>query len=213
MKIELGNSQLTLLPDRAVHWPEQDAVLVADVHLGKDQVFRRQGMAVPAGVLGQDLARLSTLIRETAAKRLLILGDWVHAPPRSGEPWADDIAAWRAVMAPLEIDLVLGNHDRQLDHWLKRWGIQGHQDVLEIGGLRLVHEWTPDMAGPGLSGHLHPGVRIRSARENLRLPAFLRSPDHLVLPAFGGFTGLMEIEDFPATERYVTTGRQVLKLP
>ena len=213
MQIELGPAQLTLLPDRAVHWPAQSAVLVADVHLGKDQVFRRQGVAVPAGVLDQDLSRLSSLVREAAAKRLLILGDWVHAQPEPGEPWADDITAWCAAMAPLKIDLVLGNHDRDLDPWLQRWGMQGHSDELELGGLKLQHEWTPDTTGPGLSGHLHPGVRIRSARENLRLPAFLRSSEHLVLPAFGRFTGLMEIEHFPATERYVTTGRRVLKLP
>lgn len=213
MQIELGPARLTLLPDRAVHWPGQNALLVADVHLGKDHVFRRQGVAVPAGVLEQDLSRLSTLVRETRAERLVILGDWVHAPPEHDEAWAEDIAAWCAVMAPLKIDLILGNHDRHLDGWLTRWGIDGHGDRLELGGLNLLHEWTPDTTGPSLSGHLHPGVRIRSAREHLRLPAFLRAPDHLVLPAFGRFTGMMEIDHFPATERYVTTGRQVLKLP
>lgn len=213
MQIELGSARLTLLPDRAVHWPERNAIFVADVHLGKDQVFRRQGLAVPAGVLAQDLARLTKLIDETDAKRLVILGDWIHAPPEPGERWTEEIGAWRTSLDHLAIDLVLGNHDRQIDVWLERWGIQGHRDQMELGGLRLCHEWTPGQAGPGMSGHLHPGVRLRSARENLRLPAFLRSPDHLVLPAFGRFTGLMEIDDFPAIERYVTTGRRVFKLP
>ncbi len=217
MKIALGPHALELLPDRAVWWPDQSTLLVADVHLGKDQVFRRQGLAVPAGVLQHDLDRLDQLIEETEAERLVILGDWVHAPPQIEDDWPDLIGQWRAEHADIEMDLVLGNHDRELELWLHQWQINGHPERLDVEGLALMHEWRRGIAQPGLSGHLHPGARLKTRREQLMLPAFLLHSDpgqeHLVLPAFGRFTGLMDNVNFPWQRRFITTGQRVLPLP
>jgi DNA ligase-associated metallophosphoesterase len=211
--IELGNETLTLHPAHAVVCAEQRAVLVADVHLGKDQVFRNQGVAVPSGVLQSDLARLSALVEETGAERLIVLGDWVHAPPRQGDAWPNEIRAWRGQHRSLSVELVEGNHDRDLSRWLEDWNIVDHGSRIKLGGLTLVHEWHTGLTGPGISGHLHPGAVIRSGHERVRLPAFLKSNDHLVLPAFGRFTGLMDCPAFPAREQWVIAESSVLPLP
>lgn len=213
LAIHLAGHELLLLPDRAVYWPAHRALMLADVHLGKDTVFRRQGLAVPAGVLEQDLARLDGLLSQTRAKRLIVLGDWVHAPPVGDEGWPEQIELWRARHTELQVELVLGNHDRQLDHWLKRWNIAAHKPALEIDGLTLVHEPDDAQGRPGLSGHLHPGIRLRQRRDSLRLPAFLLGAEHLVVPAFGRFTGLMDEVDFPTERSFVTSGKQVYEVP
>jgi len=217
LKLELAGEQLELLPDRAVWWADQSALLVADVHLGKDQLFRRQGLAVPSGVLLQDLERIEVLLEETEASRLIILGDWVHAPPHPDDEWPDQIGQWRADLSEIEMDLVLGNHDRELITWLHQWQIEGHVNQLELGGLTLVHDWSAKLNRPGLSGHLHPGARLKTKREQLMLPAFLMDQtmgrEHLVLPAFGRFTGLMEPVEFPWDRRFITTGQRVVVLP
>lgn len=213
IRIQLADQQLELLPERAVFWPRQHTLLLADVHLGKDQVFRRSGVAVPAGVLAADLARIDALLYRTGAERLIVLGDWVHAPPQPGEDWPAQIMTWRASHPTLAIDLVLGNHDRALERWLERWGICGHPTWLDLGGLRLVHEWTDAGGQPGLSGHLHPGALIRHGRQRMRLPAFLLGAQHLILPAFGRFTGLMEHSTFEAEQCWVIAGNQVLPAP
>ncbi|MEE4639798.1 MAG: ligase-associated DNA damage response endonuclease PdeM [Wenzhouxiangella sp.] len=212
-RIDLGGHRLELRPERALFWPEQRTLLVADVHLGKDQVFRRQGLAVPAGVVGEELRRLDQLLDTTRAERLIVLGDWVHAPPRSGDRWPLEVLEWRRRHRGLSVELVQGNHDRLLGHWLREWHMVDHAERLVIGGLSLVHEWLADQHSAGVSGHLHPGVQIRSGHERVRLPAFLRGDDHLVLPAFGRFTGLMERTVFPATQRWVIAGDSVLSLP
>ncbi|MGY6588657.1 MAG: ligase-associated DNA damage response endonuclease PdeM [Wenzhouxiangella sp.] len=213
LAIQLAGQAMHLLPDRAVFWPAQNALLLADVHLGKDTVFRRQGLAVPAGVLEKDLARLDALLSQTRADRLMVLGDWVHAPPLGDEHWPEQIEAWRARHGKLAIDLVLGNHDRQLSCWLERWQITPHAGALELEGLRLVHEPDDARGKPGLSGHLHPGIRLRQRRDSLRLPAFLLGGEHLVLPAFGRFTGLMDSVEFPTRRAFVTSGQQVHEIP
>ncbi|TVQ34890.1 MAG: ligase-associated DNA damage response endonuclease PdeM [Wenzhouxiangella sp.] len=213
MEVRLGPHKMILLPERAAWWPARRALLLADVHLGKDQVFRSQGLAVPAGVMEQDLGRIDALLEQTGAELLLILGDWVHAPPAAGDAWPDRIRSWRTGHSSLHIDLVLGNHDRDLSAWLPQWGIQARSEPYGLDGLNLVHAWQAELAGPGVSGHLHPGVVIRNGRDRARLPAFLESADHLILPAFGRFTGLDDQPRFPAGRRYVIAGQRVLAVP
>ncbi|MGY6554052.1 MAG: ligase-associated DNA damage response endonuclease PdeM [Wenzhouxiangella sp.] len=211
--IQLGTATVSLLPDRAAYWPAQKALLLADVHLGKDQVFRRSGMAVPAGVMAADLQRIDALLELTGAERLIVLGDWVHAPPRADDAWPTQITQWRQEHAQLSIDLVLGNHDRALAPWLAAWDMRPHQPWLDLDGLKLVHDWTDAPGQPGISGHLHPGAVIKNRRQRLRLPAFLLGDDHLVMPAFGRFTGLMTETDFPARRRIAIAGEQLIELP
>lgn len=213
MNLCLGEQELVLLPERAAWWPARRALLMADVHLGKDQVFRRQGLAVPAGVVDQDLARIDDLIQRLDARHLLVLGDWVHAPPTPGDDWPQQIAAWRQTHPGLAIDLVLGNHDRDLSAWLLFWNIRARQEPWLLDGLSLVHAWQPGLVGPGVSGHLHPGVVLKKGHDRLRLPAFLEHAGHLVLPAFGRFTGLDDQTRFPASRRFVIAGQRVMVVP
>nr|WP_275401540.1 ligase-associated DNA damage response endonuclease PdeM [Wenzhouxiangella limi] len=209
----MAGHRLELRCERALFWPERKTLLVADVHLGKDQVFRQQGLAVPAGVVSDDLRRLGALVENTGATRLIILGDLVHAPPRPGDLWPMEIGAWRAQHPALSVGLVQGNHDRALSAWLAQWEIVDHGQLLDLDGLALVHEWQPDRACPGISGHLHPGVAVHAGHERVRLPAFLLGAGHLVLPAFGRFTGLMDRPAFPTEQRWVIAGDRVLRLP
>jgi len=189
MKLSLAGNEIELLPERAVWWPARRTGVLADVHLGKDQVFRRSGIAIPATVLDAELAMLDSLIQRTRCERLLVLGDWVHAAPLEGESWPVAVANWRNRHAQLDIDLVLGNHDRNLSPWLADWRIDAHLEPMEINGLQMFHEVDTHSPAAGMSGHLHPVAWLRSGREKVRLPAFARRGDHLVLPAFGRFTG------------------------
>ncbi len=212
MKIQLAGEVLELLPGRAVWWPAIRSTVVADVHLGKDQVFRRSGVAIPSAVLDAELAALDAVIAATGCERLLILGDWVHAAPVAGEAWPAVVAAWRKRHAQLAIDLVLGNHDRNLAPWLIEWGIKAHKEPLEINNLNLFHEVDCDAGPIGMSGHLHPVAWLRSGRERLRFPAFARRDNHLVLPAFGRFTGGFDGFDGPDWCLYAAAGHRVVDL-
>lgn len=213
MKLSLAGNAIEMLPERAVWWPSRATAVVADVHLGKDQVFRRSGIAIPAAVLDKELAMLDSLIQRTRCERLLVLGDWVHAAPVDGESWAVAIAKWRARHDQLAIELVLGNHDRNLACWLDGWRIEAHLEPLEINGLRMFHEVDPDAPAAGMSGHLHPVAWLRSGPERVRLPAFAGRGDHLVLPAFGRFTGGFDGLDERAWTLYPITADRVMEMP
>lgn len=211
MNIELVGNVFELLPGRAVWWPAARALLIADVHLGKDQVFRRSGLAIPGAVQDAELEALDRLLESRPAERLIVLGDWVHAPPVNGEAWPAAIGDWRRRHAELAIDLVLGNHDRNLAPWLADWRINAHLEPLEINRLKLSHEVDPQAPPAGMSGHLHPVAWLRLGRERLRLPAFARRDDHLILPAFGRFTGGFDGLDPRAWSHYAIAGERIVE--
>ncbi|HKL49684.1 MAG TPA: ligase-associated DNA damage response endonuclease PdeM [Wenzhouxiangellaceae bacterium] len=213
MKLSLAGNDFEMLLQRAVWWPARRTAVVADVHLGKDQVFRRSGIAIPGSVLDKELAALDALVEHTRCERLLVLGDWVHAAPLGGESWPSAIANWRARHEQLAVDLVLGNHDRNLTPWLNEWRIGAYIEPMEINGLKMFHEVDMKAPAAGMSGHLHPVVWLRSGRERLRLPAFARRGDHLILPAFGRFTGGFDGLAKEAWTLYPVAGERVVDIP
>ena len=212
LRIELAGNALDLRVDRSVWWPARRTAFVADVHLGKDQVFRRSGVPIPAEVLDAELAALDALLAGTGAERLVVLGDWVHAAPADDDAWPHHVARWRARHAELELALVAGNHDRGLAPWLDRWGMADWGDGVEIDGLALMHEVDPDRPPPGFSGHVHPVVRFGPRGDRVRLSAFARRGDHLVLPAFGRFTGGGEGLERSGWSFYGIAGERVVDL-
>ena len=68
-----------LLPGRAAFLPATSTLLVADVHIGKAASFRRLGVPVPAGTTAANLVRLDGLLARWPVRRLVVLGDLLHA--------------------------------------------------------------------------------------------------------------------------------------
>ncbi|WP_374189406.1 hypothetical protein [Paracoccus thiocyanatus] len=74
----------------------------------------------------------------------------------------------------------------------------GAADSLRLGRVALRHQAGP---GPDISGHFHPAVRLAGERRR----AFLLGDDHLLLPAFGAYTGGL-LQDDPALAALVPRG-------
>jgi metallophosphoesterase superfamily enzyme len=110
----IGGEHLRLLPERALLWSREATLLLADLHLGKDELFRRSGIPVPAGTGQADLDRLTRLIQRHSIRRLVLLGDFVHAPPARGSAFLQQFAQWRAAHRALEFNVVAGNHDKRV---------------------------------------------------------------------------------------------------
>ena len=205
LAITLGPAQLVLLADRAVYWPAQSMLLLADLHLGKGDVFRRHGIAVPRGGTGHDLERLDRLLALTGARRLLLLGDVVHGPINRAH-WQAQWLTWRQRHAPVAVQAVRGNHDRALDR--ATLGIELLGAGIDCAGLWLGHEPVND-GRPALAGHVHPVVRLPGLAR--ALPVFWQQQGQLVLPAFGGFTGGWRVRPGDG-QLYACNGEQLLAL-
>ncbi len=80
LAIEVAGERVILLAHRAAFWVAARTLLVADLHLDKCEAMRVSGMPVPRGVVEEQVGRLDEAVRVTGARRVLILGDLLHAP-------------------------------------------------------------------------------------------------------------------------------------
>jgi len=187
----LAGERVELLAERAMHWPATATLFVADVHLGKAAAFRAGGVPLPRGSTGADLDRLSGLIARTGARRLVILGDFLHAA--TGRVTALDraFAAWRELHTGLELLLVRGNHDDRAGDPPGHWNVPVVDEPYALAPFLACHLPVSPQSGYALCGHVHPGVWLTGpAEQRERLPCFVLGTRRAILPAFGSFTGL-----------------------
>lgn len=212
-RIELAGRRATLFPERALLLERGATLVVADVHLGKAAAFRSGSVAVPSGSTTADLDRLTGLLERTRARRLLILGDFLHA--REGRKPRTLAAArgWRARHPDLEVVLVRGNHDRDAGDPPGELGFVCVDGPFVEDGLAFVHEPRALRGAYVLAGHLHPAVRLAGpARERAHLPAFVLGTRIGVLPAFGSFTGSARVSPGARDRVYVVAGESVVRV-
>lgn len=199
LSIAFAGESMVLLPHHAVWWPSQQTLLIADTHFGKEATFRAAAIPVPDQT-AELLGRLSVLISATAASRLIVLGDLIHARRGRCAATFERVSKWRNEnRGHLEMLLVRGNHDLAAGDPPRDWQIRCVSDPFSLLPFSLTH--VPPSAGnsagvgagassgtAAMAGHLHPVVRLRGpARDSLRLPCFLLKPHVLVLPAFSSF--------------------------
>lgn len=206
----LCDERVTLLAERALYWPREHSLFVADVHLGKAAAFRAAGIPLPRGATATDLARLSRLIADTRAKRLIVLGDFLHARSGRVQALADTFRAWRDTHATLDVLLVRGNHDARAGDPPPEWDVSCVNEPHALPPFLACHRVESPQTGYALCGHVHPGVRVYGMGEqSARLPCFVLGARRAILPAFGRFTGLADITPSPG-DRVVAIGGEFL---
>lgn len=215
LSIDVAGQHVTLTRERAAFWHERSTLLVADLHLGKAHALAAGGRpvsdAVLRGVTAETLERLGALVSAFEARRVLVLGDLLHAPVGVTPALLDQVATWRrACRVPMA--LVPGNHDRSVHSPARAWNI----DVLSVkvvdGPFTFVHD--PAQAD-GLTetvrwcGHVHPAIALAAAGDRLKLPCFVVGRSRVMLPAFSRFTSGGPFESCPG-DRVVAVAETAL---
>ncbi|TSD64828.1 ligase-associated DNA damage response endonuclease PdeM [Inquilinus sp. KBS0705] len=189
------DQDLLLLPQKAIYWQQQKALIAADVHLGKVGHFRKAGIAIPRDMEQDDLAVLSDLIHEYRPETIVFLGDLFHSDLNNDWDW---FVMWRRQFPKLKIVLVKGNHDIIHDKHYTDIDIVVQDELLISPFLMLHHPLTApdDMRQEGyvLCGHIHPGINLAGkGRQSITLPCFSFGKAQAILPSFGKFTGKVAI--------------------
>ncbi|MGL6042395.1 MAG: ligase-associated DNA damage response endonuclease PdeM [Sandaracinobacteroides sp.] len=192
-----AGAELRALPCGALWWPEQDLLLVADLHLEKGSAFALQGWLLPPHDSLDTLQRLQGAVAATGASRVAVLGDSFHDTGGPGRLEPPALELLKALLHGRQWLWVTGNHDGRSAAQL------GGEAVTEteIAGICLRHEADPGCALPEISGHYHPKVRIalRTGRRVSRRCLALAG-QRLVLPAYGAYAGGLPVDD-PAFRR------------
>ena len=214
MKLMLAGEAVELLPEKALWWPAERTLFIADLHLGKAASFRALGQPVPSGTTQDNLDRLSALSEQHAAARIVFLGDFLHAAAAQQAGVLNPVRQWRARHVGLDCVLVRGNHDSHAGDPPAELNIDVVDEPWPLGPFAACHHPQRVEGRWALAGHLHPTVTLNGrARDRQRLPAFWRSGGLLVLPAFGAFTGGSSQPVPMGTECFAVGGGQVWPLP
>ena len=185
--IALAGTSLIAHPAGALYWPEQGLLAVADLHLEKGSSFAARGQFLPPYDTAATLARLARLITHYAPRMVVALGDSFHdggGPARLG---ASDRESILALQRGREWIWITGNHDPEPAD-----GIGGcFQAELQTGPLTFRH--LPGGTSGEIAGHLHPAARIAHRGRSVRRPCFAANGERIVMPAFGAFTGGLNV--------------------
>ena len=196
---------------RALYWPAERALLVADLHLEKASFFARHGQLLPPYDSRETLERVAVAIRQTGARRVLCLGDNFHDAQGAArlEPHAAGMLA--ALTRATDWVWITGNHDEDVaDH---PGGTRVEE--LAVSGIVLRHEAKAGEVAPELSGHFHPKLRLAGQSR----PCFVTDGRRLILPAFGTYTGGLDAREpvvhslFGADAMAILTGHRALCVP
>jgi uncharacterized protein len=215
--LKILTTPVWLLPDRAVYFPQQRALLIADVHIGKAATFRSLGVPVPSGTTQSNLSRISQLLLTTDAKQLFVLGDLFHGRLAFDANTIAVMQAWREAHADIQMALVGGNHDASAGGVAalpKSLNIEWVNEPYAFFGndaerFLLCHEPQVHPQGFVFSGHWHPVQRLVGRGDSVRLPCFWQQSQQMILPAFGEFTGGHPIEPSIGDKIFMTDSMQV----
>jgi DNA ligase-associated metallophosphoesterase len=205
--LQIGSEHLLLLADKALYWPSQKALLIADVHFGKAAAYRALGQPVPQGTTSKNLQRLNVLLERYPVDKLIFLGDFLHAPKSHAPATLAALRTWRRLHADLRCILVRGNHDLKAGDPPADLGFEIVSEPYMISSIALQHIPSPKATHHVIAGHVHPTFRLQGkGRQSLILPCFYHEPALTILPAFGDFTGGFTMEKQVNSRLFVTDG-------
>jgi DNA ligase-associated metallophosphoesterase len=189
-RIEIATQELWC-DHRGILWmPQWRTLIVSDLHLEKGSAFARRGMMLPPYDTTDTLNRLAATIADYSPQTVICLGDNFHddgGPARLASAHREKLIA---LMGGREWIWVSGNHDEAPPANLPGISVE----EIALGGLTFRHIPAKGAAGE-IAGHLHPGARIVRRGRSVRRPCFAVDDSRLIMPAFGAFTGMLNVLD------------------
>ena len=175
----------------ALYWHAERTLLVADLHLEKGSAQAARGTLLPPYDTCETLSRLAEAIDRYEPAVVIALGDSFQdgqGPERIG---GNDLERLSALQSGRDWIWIAGNHDPEIG---ARAGGRRCASV-RLAGLTLRHMPAAGRVTHEISGHLHPAAKLSRYGTTISRPCFVGNGRRLVMPAFGVFTGGLNVLD------------------
>jgi hypothetical protein len=191
--VTLSVNGANLVPDLAgaLYWADESTLIVADLHLEKGSSFATRGMLLPPYDTATTLALLGRAVARYAPRLVIALGDSFHDGDGPARLMADDRGALTGLQRGRDWVWIAGNHDP--DPAKDIGGVFARS--LSLGPLTFRHEPTHGAADGEIAGHLHPSARVSQRGLAVTRKCFAADTHRMVMPAFGAYTGGLNIRD------------------
>ena len=192
--LHMAGERLMLCPSGVALWPATRTLIVADLHFEKGSAMAVRGSPVPPYDTRETLLRLAFALRRHTPRRVIVLGDALHDDRAISRMAPADLAALKRLLSPLEVVWIAGNHDPSPQPELPgicipEWR-EGRLHFRHIGGAAPLARNEAE-----LSGHYHPKATLPTRIGGITRACFLATNQRLILPAFGAFTGGLDVQD------------------
>ena len=196
--VSFAHQEMLLTTGRALFWPRENALLVADLHLEKASYFAQHGQMLPPYDRRETLERVADAVKQTGARRVITLGDNFHDDDGTSRLDPYSAGMLEALTRSLDWVWITGNHDENMH---RAFGGALAEEI-EIDGIVLRHIAKRGETRPELSGHYHPKLRLHVRGRHIARPCAViatgndeQAANRMILPAFGALTGGMDAGD------------------
>ncbi len=190
----------TLLADAAgvLCWPAYDTLIVSDLHLEKGSALAARGYLAPPYDTHQTLFYLAQLVDKYRPARIICLGDSFHDCEAEDRMAEADRAILTGLMHGRQWIWVAGNHDPAPPECFGGIVTARYQ----LGPLVFIHQAAHNDPFE-VSGHFHPKAATLVKSTRLSGRCFVIDRGQLILPAFGTYTGGLDVLS-PALQAVLT---------
>ncbi len=190
-ELELAGERAMCDPRGVLFLPEYGLLVVSDLHLEKGAALARRGSLVPPYDTAATLSRLRHVLDDYRPDAVVSLGDSFHDGQGSARLPPVYRAALTEMMTGRDWYWIAGNHDPDAPQDLPGRSVS----ELVVGGLTFRHEPRKGAAEGEVAGHLHPGARVVLRGRSVRRACFASDGLRMIMPAFGAYTGTLNILD------------------
>ena len=220
--IRFGGSLWLLDSRAALYWPEQDCLLLADLHFEKGSYLSQYASPVPRYDSRATLRSIAALLACYQPNRVLCLGDSFHDVHAFDRFLAEDVAQLKTLVLSVKEWIWLeGNHDPQVPEALDGLRAESYPLHTQQGSVIHCRHIPQDNDGLQIVGHFHPKARFAAGKRRFRGKSLVVTDKLMLMPALGQYTGGLNIEDevltalAPKSQRqcYVLCEQRVIALP
>ena len=191
---KIAGHKMLLDASGVLFWPAQDLLVFSDIHFEKASFLSQFAHPLPRFDTADSIVRMAKVIEIYAPKIVICLGDSFHDGNAFRRMELEKIEQLNTLVTSMQKWVwVLGNHDPDIPN-----SIVGERKIdFTVEALIFSHE--PVVARNGEShfqviGHYHPKVSTVLSRHKVTGCCFVCSDDVLILPAFGTFTGGLNVQ-------------------
>ncbi len=199
-------------PAGALFWPATGLLAVSDLHLEKGTSFARKGMLLPPWDTHATLDRLTLLLRRWQPRIVVALGDSFHDSDGAQRLPHGELQRLNAMTQGHRFIWVQGNHDPHPPA-----GVGGEWVAQFDTNPIVFRHQAIAAADPGeIVGHHHPKAAVPARGGDVSRPCFVVDSRRVMMPAFGAYTGGLDVRDraiaglFPRGARVFLLGKDRL---
>ena len=191
--LDIGFRETHLIIDQSgcIYWPDENTLVVSDLHLEKGSSLATRGVLVPPYDTGATLDNLAARLAIWQPKQVICLGDSFHDDGASTRLPQSCQVQLGEMMRNRDWIWICGNHDPSPPKHLG--GL--HSSELHLGPLMFRHEPLVEFIPGEIAGHLHPCAKIRRRGKSVRRRCVAGDGERMILPAFGAYTGGLNLRD------------------